>query len=293
MKKAILLSTVLLALAGLVTAGCKKSSCESGKKAAALKAGAQKELGVEPQVSIALNLTSLKKSSLYGLLKKKVADKNLGADPCGQEMMDAATGMAILAHSPNNFKDENKNDMVVAVLLGMDADKAIACIKKSPKLKAKKATVNGKTYDAFESDQTTVYLFKATDKAIVIGTEAAMKKLVPGKGMLGRGDIGSFLSDRTISFKVGAVAGKINSLAGFIDVADGVSFNITAALVEQAMAEKAEDGFKGAKNFPGMDILRKISLDRSGKTLTVKGDVSRADLEGLMKNPMLGSLMKK
>ncbi|MBU1533943.1 hypothetical protein KKF84_01415, partial [Myxococcota bacterium] len=190
MKKSVIITVTILALAfvGGLSTGCKKKACEGGKKAGALQASAQKELGVEPSVSVSINLKSMRKSKLYSTFKDRIAKKNLGDSACGKEMMDTADSLAVVAHSPNGFKGDGKDDIMVAVLRGMDADKAMACIKKSPELKISQEKVNGKTFDAFESDSKKMYLFKADATAIVIASEAAVKKLVPGKGTLGRGD---------------------------------------------------------------------------------------------------------
>ena len=199
----------------------------------------------------------------------------------------------MVGYSPNDFKGDDKKDVLVVVLKGMDVDKAMACIKKSPKVKISQEKIAGKTFDVITENDEKVYLFKAGAKAIGIASLEAAKKIVPGKGTLGAGNIDSFIGGKTLSFKTGAVAGEIKSLSGSVDLSSGIAVDITATLVDGKKAEMAETQYEQAKKMPGMgELVKKISLSRSGSTLTVKGALSKDDVAGLLKNPMLGMMMK-
>ncbi|MBU1240994.1 hypothetical protein KKF84_22690, partial [Myxococcota bacterium] len=92
----------------------------------------------------------------------------------------------------------------------------------------------------------------------------------------------------------GALGGMVKSLSGNIDMADGISFHAVASLVREKDAQMAVTSFEQAKNMPGLgDLVKKISLSRSGTTLTTGGSISREDIENLKNNPMLGALMRK
>jgi len=286
MKKSLVILTAILAF-GLVFTGCKKKSSKSEgtKKAAKLSDTTKSELGFSPKIVVTLNLDSMKKSSIYNKMVKKELSKKIGKDPCVADLVTSIKKVDLVSGSGDL---DDKKAAVVAAIYGMDAKKALSCISGLKSAKVTKEKLNGKDYIVINEKDEKTYFFKASDKAVVFGTKKGLDKLVQGKGTFGTGNVAGFVGSESISIKATGIKGKAKNINGSIDLSDGLSINGTATLVNEADAKKAEKMFEQFKKFPGLgDMVKKLSLSRSGASLTLRGKLSTKDIESLMKNPML------
>lgn len=290
MKKSLVLFITLLALS--LATGCKKKGSEGAKKASAMAGNVKKELGFTPTVTVAVNLNSLRKSSLYNIIKPKLT-AGLSKNPCAKDLLDKVS--ALLVAMDNLDKIDDNTSAVAGVLKGAPVEKVIACMK-SGKAKHVKEKVNGKEMDVIISEapkKTKLYFFKGSENALVFGTENGIKALTPGKGVFGTGKIDSMVGGASLTFKVGAVKDMVKSAAGTVDLADGFKIDLAVEMMKEERAKKMVQHYEEAKKMPQFgDLAKNFTVKRSGATLTVTGSMSKKDIQKAMATlgPMLGGM---
>ena len=279
---------------GLV-AGCKKKnkSVSVPQEVKKVAEAAAKELGNKPLATVAFNLQSLIKSPLFGVLKPKMEKAISEKLPCANSFLDQGKDLILVLDELKPDSEDPKGFYMV--LKGIPSKKFFACVQKAKDAKFTKAKLGGQDAYMVEEDGEKTYFFAGSDKAIVAVAGSYVKKVVPGKGVMGKGLLPGSGSD-TLAFEVGAVK-ILSGVRGIIDASKGLNIKVSVGFKEKDMAEMVEMGYEAQKDKkgafpPGTEkFIKKLSVHRSGATITAKIDLSESDIKELV--PMIMSQVMK
>lgn len=298
MKKSFVLFLSFILLTGFSACGKKsaapgKGAAETKEAAAATSAAAQKELGVKPTVTVAVNMKSVKNSPIYSMFKDKL-EEEIGKSECVKKVIESVESIVMMG-SPEGMggkKDEGegeakKNESMYIVMHGADAKSAIACMKES-KEGMKDGKLNGVDALTFEKDGQTGYVWAGSEKTIVMVGGKYAEKVTPGKDMLGKGEVKPFCGDKSVAFTVGEVD-EVKEASGFVDFSKGLMADVSVTLKDEAKAKMAETQFEGAKKqadqipIPGIgDLIKAVKFVRNGATIAVQVSLSSDQVKQVM-----------
>ncbi|MDA3863779.1 MAG: hypothetical protein PF689_07930 [Deltaproteobacteria bacterium] len=290
MKK---LSFIYVAVLLTAFAGCKKKSDDSSGGTKKAAASVKKDLGFDPQVTVSVNMASLKKTPFYGLFKKQIM-KKIKVE-CAKELINDISKIFFVGR---DFKGKGKPS-VYAAIAGVDADKLMKCAQKEGKDKQKMGKFKGKEAMIIEEDGQKTFVFKGSAKNVVVVTGEAGKNVKPGEGTFGKGDISKFVGSKSLSFNVKGVDDKFSAVSGYVDFSSGLKADVAVEMKEVKAAEKMAKQFEMGKAMMAgkpeiKKLIEKIDFSQSGKSIKVKTDLSEDDLKKVMKmaGPMMGKALR-
>ncbi|MGM0597374.1 MAG: hypothetical protein ACQES9_10080 [Myxococcota bacterium] len=290
MKK---LSIIYLALLLTAFAGCKKKSDDSSEGTKKATVAVKKDLGFDPQITVSVNMASLKKTPFYNIFKKQIM-KKIEVE-CAKELVNDISKIFFIAR---NFQGKGKPSVYAAVQ-GIDVDKLMKCSKKEGKDKSKMGKFKGQEAMIVEEDGQKTFIFKGSAKNIVAVTGKASKNVKPGEGTFGKGNISSFVGSKSIAFNVKEIDEKVSSVSGYVDLTSGLEADIAVEMKEtkaaEEMAKQYEMGKAMMNGKPKLKkLMEKIEFSQSGKNIKIKSDLSEEDLKQVMKmaGPMMGKALR-
>ncbi|MBU1239450.1 hypothetical protein KKF84_22605 [Myxococcota bacterium] len=291
MKK---LGLVILMISALSMVSCKKKSSDSsdsGAKSAAASATAQKELGFKPLTVVSVNVQSLVKSEWYGSIKDKIEGAVTKELPCAKEFISSAKNIVFLADDFMGGKKgsaSTKNAKAYLAVEGIDFDKMLACAKTNKKAKITEAKLNGKTAYLMHEDDEDSYIFKGANNTFVLVSKALSPKVVPGTGILGKGDIKSFTSSKALVFSFAKIE-DVTDAIGDVDISNGLVVNFSGKVGDAKELDKMMKQYEqvqknpAALPIPNADkLLKSVSVKRSGSKVTVSVNLSKAQVKELI-----------